>query len=34
MVITCPPHAVGRELVSLSGPTKDHHKKGTNCLPT
>ena len=28
---TC--HAVGCGFVPRSGHTKDHHKKGTNCLP-
>ena len=25
---------VGREFASRPGHTKDHHKNGTNCLPT
>ena len=27
-------HVVGPEFVSQPGHTKDHHKNGTNCLPS
>ena len=29
-----PSRTVGREFASRPGHTKDHHKNGTNCLPT